>query len=188
MESLKLECLQRLVSTLAARGELATLCTLPYSGNCEVRMSRTSYDQLRLFASKYIMQNIYLACSQAFVFADTTVSRCISRHEVLNGRGHWGAQVERQGRTVVASLLEEVQSALHRRTEHMDVRAVPQPHKVLFDFCVARSNLQGAAGAMLAYARRLAAECGRDPDALEQAAQALGEFAWGSVWPPSLLN
>ncbi|KAG1678292.1 hypothetical protein FOA52_013913 [Chlamydomonas sp. UWO 241] len=56
------------------------------------------------------------------------------------------------------TLLSEAMGALQRRARNSDLLTVPQPYKVLYDFGVTRSNFRGAAGAMLAYARRLRAE------------------------------
>lgn len=48
------------------------------------------------------------------------------------------------------------------------------PHlQVLADFHVTRNNYQAAAGAMLAYARRLVGECPEDPAMLAEAERAL---------------
>lgn len=48
----------------------------------------------------------------------------------------------------------------------------PRP-QVLADFHTCRSNYQAAAGAMLAYARRLVAECLEEPAQLAEAERAL---------------
>ena len=45
--------------------------------------------------------------------------------------------------------------------------------QVLADFHIARNDLQAAAGAQLAYARRLVAECPEEPAMLAEAEHAL---------------
>jgi hypothetical protein len=66
--------------------------------------------------------------------------------------------VNREGRQMWVPLIEEVTHMLWRRAETLDVKAHPQPCKVLFAFFTARGDHQSAARAMLTYARRLMAE------------------------------
>lgn len=68
--------------------------------------------------------------------------------------------VNREGRQMWVPLIEEVTHMLWRRAETLDVKAHPQPCKVLFAFFTARGNHQSAARAMFTYARRLMAEFG----------------------------
>ncbi|KAL4420612.1 hypothetical protein ABPG75_010268 [Micractinium tetrahymenae] len=79
----------------------------------------------------------------------------------------------REGRQVWVPILQEAVATLERRAAQLDLRADPQPYKVLADFHICRSNYQAAAGAMLAYARRLVAECPEEPAQLAEAQRAL---------------
>ncbi|EFN52609.1 hypothetical protein CHLNCDRAFT_138668 [Chlorella variabilis] len=79
----------------------------------------------------------------------------------------------RGGRQAWVPMLEEVVGSLGRRAAQLDLRASPQPYKVLADFHICRSNYQAAAGAMLAYARRLVQERPDEPALLAEAEHAL---------------
>lgn len=54
----------------------------------------------------------------------------------------------------------------------LPLQTLPSP-QVLADFHISRSNYQAAAGAMLAYARRLVQECPEEPAMLQEAEHAL---------------
>ena len=54
--------------------------------------------------------------------------------------------------------------------------------QVLYDFCVARSDLRGAAAAQLGWARRLRAEAPASAAALAETADALGALGRASSW------
>ncbi|GAX75480.1 hypothetical protein CEUSTIGMA_g2923.t1 [Chlamydomonas eustigma] len=79
-------------------------------------------------------------------------------------RGEAGAMTEDVGGStkpdlkITVPLLQEVLNALRRRALNSDLSTQPQPYDVLYDFLVYRSDLRGAAGAMLALARRLRLE------------------------------
>ena len=77
------------------------------------------------------------------------------------------------GATVVP-LIQEVILALQRRALNSDLATVPQPYRVLHDFLVSRSDIKGAARAMLAWARRLRGEA--PPGAAADAMAAYGEW------------
>jgi hypothetical protein len=73
--------------------------------------------------------------------------------------------VNREGRQMWVPLIEEVTHMSWRRAETLDVKAHPQPCKVLFAFFTARGDHQSAARAMFTYARRLMAELGTNTTA-----------------------
>ncbi|PRW20989.1 kinase [Chlorella sorokiniana] len=77
------------------------------------------------------------------------------------------------GQQTWVPMLEEVIATLQRRAAQLDLRASPQPFKVLADFHIARSDFQAAAGAQLAFARRLVGECPEEPAMLAEAEHAL---------------
>jgi hypothetical protein len=75
---------------------------------------------------------------------------------------------------VTVSLAAEAAAVLRRRAAAAELGAAPPPAAVLFNFCVARCDLRGAAAAQLAWARRLRAEAPGSAAALAQTADALG--------------
>ncbi|KAK9814266.1 hypothetical protein WJX72_003104 [[Myrmecia] bisecta] len=52
----KLDCLQRLVVTLCARGEIQTLCRLPYSGNCKKQQNGSTTLVSLLEEAQHVLQ------------------------------------------------------------------------------------------------------------------------------------
>ena len=84
-------------------------------------------------------------------------------------------------------LVQEVVLSLQRRAQNSDLSTSPQPYRVLHDFLVSRSDLRGAARAMLAWARRMRTEgpVGAKQDVLA----AYGEWEGGiGEWEGSILG
>eukprot|EP00798_Chlamydomonas_sp_ICE-L_P003499 gene3499-13566_t len=143
-----LECLRRLIHELSERGALLTLCSLPLGGTVTITSSnRIDQDQDRdhPIIKPYRPRPGPRPSHHPTVSTKTRTATIPSSNRIDQDQPAVGR----------VSLLEEAVRTLQRRARNSDLGTVPQPYYVLHDFLSSRSDLAGAACALVAYARRL---------------------------------